>query len=281
MRGLLAQPLCLAAVIEVDRPTPLQLAEQVRGWVQSELQSKPPPGDWTLVHPRRGELLLTLRIEANGRWMALVADNVRSLALLSKAGLVLAIVYWTGGAAREAGWDDLSRLVGASARPNGESIAALRRTLEMLGWPLVWSAVLGSEAQWARESITPWFHITPHADASHPSELTPATVLTRQLSSGGWAGATPDRMRAASSDSVRRLLGYVSIITRRPIDPDGVVRAHVSTADLTRIMGLSDNRERRLQGSLARALDELAMLAPEHAGSSLDGERVELLRLRY
>lgn len=271
----------LAPVMDFDRPTPPQLAGKIRSWVEEELGATPPPGEWTFAHQQRPHLLLTLSLAADGRWVALAADNARSLATLSKTGLVLAAAGWGSGIRSGAGWDELSRLVGATTRPNGAAIAGLRRTLEVLSWPLIWSAVVTSDADWARERLGPWFYATPNADASHPAELTPSTVLGRQLAAGGWIGATDERMRTAGSDAVRRLLAYASIATRRPIAADGVVRTRLSLVACAEIIGAKDVRPRRLRSSLAGATEELGRLAPEHAGSRLDGDSVELLRVSY
>lgn len=155
-----------------------------------------------------------------------------------------------------------------SARPNGERIALLRAARAWMSAPLVSFEWLVPSADRPTLAVGGWL---THAGAVAPP-------LNALVACGSFC-RPPAQVRAAPGDLARRLLAFADATSCRPAGADGVVRLTLPLEGLRPVLGISDQRTRRVRSELAAAAAYLQTVGYASA-TRAEGETLILVRSR-
>ncbi len=154
------------------------------------------------------------------------------------------------------------------ARPNGERIALLRAARAWMSAPLVSFEWLVPSADRPILAVGGWL---THAGAVAPP-------LDALVACGSFR-RPPAQVRAAPGDLARRLLAFADATSCRPAGADGVVRLTLPLDGLCPVLGISDQRARRVRAEFATAADYLRTVGYASA-TRTDGVSLTLVRSR-
>jgi hypothetical protein len=154
------------------------------------------------------------------------------------------------------------------ARPNGERIALLRAARAWMSAPLVSFEWLVPPAD--RPTLTVGGWLTQAGAVAPP--------LDALVACGSFC-RPPAQLRAAPGDLARRLLAFADATSCRPAGADGAVRLTLPFDGLRPVLGIADQRARRVRNELVTAADYLRTVGYASA-TRVEGEALILVRSR-
>lgn len=155
-----------------------------------------------------------------------------------------------------------------SARPNGERIALLRAARDWMSAPLVSFEWLAPSADRPTLAVGGW--LTRAGGVAPPLDALVVSGAFRR---------PPAHLRAAPGDLARRLLAFADAVSCRPAGADGVVRLALSLEGLRPVLGIADQRARRVRSEVAAAAVYLRTVGYASA-TRTEGETLILVRSR-